>query len=304
MTYTDTSGAPQSSNSLPMGVAPAILTTPAPVATANASGILVMITCNPKVQTTQSISLALGSTAVPAQPSTTATDTLSFQFPALAAGPYWPAFQVDGAENFGVRELVTAAAGIHRTICDDMRAKKTAIPWNEANQAYLVAEFSRLKHRLAAKSDQPSAQATRTDKAVAKARKALKEPPAIDRLSELLGLSAFERQIVLLCAGVEMDSKLATQCAEAQGHAQRPYATFGLAMAIFPDPHWSALTPSRPLRRFRLVEVETGHGLTSAPLRIDERILHYLAGVNLINPRLESLVQANRSLVGSPRNIR
>ena len=174
-----------------------------------------------------------------------------------------------------------------------MRAKKTAIPWNEANQAYLVAEFSRLKHRLAAKSDQPSAQATRTDKAVAKARKALKEPPAIDRLSELLGLSAFERQIVLLCAGVEMDSKLAAQCAEAQGHAQRPYATFGLAMAIFPDPHWSALTPSRPLRRFRLVEVETGHGLTSAPLRIDERILHYLAGVNLIDPRLESLVQAS-----------
>lgn len=99
VTYTDTSGAPQSSNSLPMGVAPAILTTPAPVATGNASGILVMITCNPKVQTTQSISLALGSTAVPAQPLTTATDTLSFQFPALAAGPYLARLQVDGAES-------------------------------------------------------------------------------------------------------------------------------------------------------------------------------------------------------------
>ncbi len=174
-----------------------------------------------------------------------------------------------------------------------MRAKKTTIPWSEANQAYLVAEFARLKHKLAAKPEEPSAEVTLAEKAVAKARKALKEPPAIDRLSELFGLSPFESQILLLCAGVEMDSKLAAQCAEAQGHPQRPYATFGLAMASFPDPHWSALTPSRPLRRLRLVDVETGHGLTSAPLRIDERILHYLAGVNLLDPRIESLVQAS-----------
>ncbi len=97
VTFTDTSGAPQSSNSLPMGLAPAILTTPVPVT--NASGSLVTITCNPKVQTTQSVSLALGSSAVPAQPLTAATDTLSFQFPALAAGPYLARLQVDGVES-------------------------------------------------------------------------------------------------------------------------------------------------------------------------------------------------------------
>ena len=39
-----------------------------------------------------------------------------------------------------------------------------------------------------------------------------------------------------------------------------------------------ALTPAHPLRRFRLLEVETGHGLTSAPLRIDERILDHPGG--------------------------
>ncbi len=53
--------------------------------------------------------------------------------------------------------------------------------------------------------------------------------------------------------------------------------TFGLALALLPDPHWDAITPSRPLRRFRMLEVSRPH-LTSAPLRIDERILHYLAG--------------------------
>jgi hypothetical protein len=110
-------------------------------------------------------------------------------------------------------------------------------------------------------------------------------------LAGVFELSAFERDILLLCAGVEMDSRLAALCAEAQGHAQRAYATFGLALSILSEPHWSALTPSRPLRRFRLVEVEAGAGLSSAPLRIDERILHLLAGINILDPRLERLVR-------------
>jgi hypothetical protein len=118
-------------------------------------------------------------------------------------------------------------------------------------------------------------------------------PPAIDRLADLFGLTAFERQILLLCAGVEMDSKLATLCGQAQGYPQRTYVTFGLAMATLPEPHWSALTPSRPLRRFRLVTLESGHGLSSAPIRIDERILHYVAGVNLLDPQLEPFVKAS-----------
>jgi len=168
-----------------------------------------------------------------------------------------------------------------------MKKKENKVPWIEVNQAYLVAEFARIKNRLGAKLDEDS------EGAIQKARELLKTPPAIDRLVELFGLSAFESQVLLLCAGVEMDSKLAALCGEAQGHPQRQYATFGLALATFPEPQWSALTPSRPLRRFRLVEVEAGHGLTSAPLRIDERILHYLAGVNLVDPRLDSLLQAH-----------
>ena len=61
-------------------------------------------------------------------------------------------------------------------------------------------------------------------------------------------------------------------------------------MACLADSNWSALTPSRPLRRFRMLEVQPGNHLTSAPLRIDERILHYLAGINVLDPRLESLL--------------
>ncbi|MGC2637820.1 MAG: ATP-binding protein [Acidobacteriaceae bacterium] len=160
------------------------------------------------------------------------------------------------------------------------------IPWVEANQRYLVAEFVRLRAQLEAKNT------TAAEEALGQARLLLSSPPAIDRMCEIFDLSPFEREILLLCAGVEMDSPLARLCSEATGTPGRPIVTFGLAMATFPQPHWSALTPTRPLRHFRLVDMDPSQGLTNAPLRIDERILHYLAGVNLLDPRLDTVLQA------------
>ncbi|HTB89310.1 MAG TPA: AAA family ATPase [Steroidobacteraceae bacterium] len=157
--------------------------------------------------------------------------------------------------------------------------------WIEANQALMVAEFAAMKELLSGK---PTAGAK---SALKQARTAMRAPAAIDLLCEMFGLTAFERQTLLLCAGVEMDSTLASLCGEAQGHAQRQYVTFGLAMGIFADPQWGALMPTRPLRRLRLIEVTpAGQGFTSAPLRIDERILHYLAGLNALDTRLEALL--------------
>ncbi len=171
----------------------------------------------------------------------------------------------------------------------DMRAQTSS--WSQANQAWLAAEFARLRKLLGPSPDLQAAQPAGT------MAPAMEEPPAIDRLAELFGLSAFERDIVLLCAGVEMESSLASLCAEAQGLGpvcgSRGCPTFGLAMAALPEPHWSALAPSSPLRRFRLVEVDTNNGLTSAPLRIDERILHYLAGENRLDARLQPIMSAS-----------
>src|SRR5208282_5664481 len=166
-----------------------------------------------------------------------------------------------------------------------MEATTPNIRWIEANQAYLTAQFVRLKGLL----DPNSPKVSVPD--ASEAHAALETPAAIDRLSQLFGLSTFERDILLLCAGVEMDSKLAALCGDALGHPQRTYATFGLSMAILPDPHWSALTPSRPLRRFRLLELDATHGLTSASLRIDERILHYLAGINILDPHFQPIIR-------------
>ena len=60
-------------------------------------------------------------------------------------------------------------------------------------------------------------------------------------------------------------------------------------MSHLDEPHWSALAPSSPLRRWRLVEPEPGEPLATAPLRIDEPILHRLLGVDAPDPRLDGL---------------
>jgi hypothetical protein len=97
----------QSTNSLPLGLAPRIRTAPPPTAVANAAGTLVTLSCDPLVQPNQSVSLALGGGAAPAQAFTAPTSTLSFQFPALAPGSYLARLRVDGvgspvSVNFGV----------------------------------------------------------------------------------------------------------------------------------------------------------------------------------------------------------
>ncbi len=115
--------------------------------------------------------------------------------------------------------------------------------------------------------------------------------PALETIAEGFGLSTFERNLLLLCAGMELDGGFASLCAEAQGDPQKRYPTFGLALAALPGAHWSALTPQAPLRRWRMIEVGHGGALTASPLRIDETILHFLAGTAQIDPRLQPLLK-------------
>jgi hypothetical protein len=167
-----------------------------------------------------------------------------------------------------------------------MNAAEPRQNWTETNQRLLVAEFARIKARLAGEDSN-----TETD-LVGEIRAALPTPSAIDRLVDCFGLSTFERDILLLCAGVEMDSNFALLCATAQSSPQRPYATFSLALATLEEAHWSALSPIRPLRQWRLIEMTEETGLANARLRIDERVLHYLAGINYLDTRLQPLLQS------------
>jgi hypothetical protein len=93
---------------------------------------------------------------------------------------------------------------------------------------------------------------------------------------------------------MELDGSFASLCAAAQGNPQRRYPTFSLAFSALPESHWSSLSPERPLRRWRLIEVVTGETLTQSPLRVDERVLHYLTGVQDLDERLSGYVEPLR----------
>ena len=167
-----------------------------------------------------------------------------------------------------------------------MNAPDRVTDWSTANQQLLVAEFARLRALLGEEAPQGAASA---DAQIALARSRMPAPAAIDTLAALFQLSPFERDLLLLAAGVEMDARLAALCAQA-GAAQRPWASFGIALAVLPDAHWSALSPDAPLRRWRLLEPDEGAGLVNARLKIDERVLHYLAGLNRLDQRLQALL--------------
>jgi ATPase family associated with various cellular activities (AAA) len=164
-----------------------------------------------------------------------------------------------------------------------VNAPARALDWTEANQRLLVAEFARIKCLLRGE-DLAGAQAQ-----IKALQAAMPAPAAIDRVAERFALSPFERDLLLLAAGFEMDAQIGALAAEA---AKRTGASFGLALAVLPDAHWSALTPVRPLRRWRLVETTEDASLSGARLRIDERVLHYLAGANHVDARLQPLLTA------------
>jgi AAA+ superfamily predicted ATPase len=174
--------------------------------------------------------------------------------------------------------------------------------WLETNQRYLSVALavvrSELERHAARSQDAPDAEkqhrTAQTEQALQETAAAMSVPPAIETLCAVFGLSPFERDFLLLCAGMELDSTFPSVCAAAQGDSSRAYPSFSLALAALPDPHWSAITPDAPLRHWRLIEVGAGSALTTSPLRIDERILHYLAGVSHLDERLAGFVEPLR----------
>ncbi len=117
-------------------------------------------------------------------------------------------------------------------------------------------------------------------------------PPALTILANRFGLSGFEQAVLLLCAAMEFDTRIPALCARAQDDANRPFPTFALALALFDEPTWDALSPERPLRHWRLIEINQpgAQPLTTSPSQIDERVVNYLKGLNYVDDRLSPLL--------------
>lgn len=151
--------------------------------------------------------------------------------------------------------------------------------WAELNQQYLQTAIAHVRQQL--KQDPTLFEP------VAFSPEA---PPALVTLCRMFRLSEYERDLLVLCAGMEFDGEWATLCATVQNDAQKPYPTLSLALATLADPHWSALAPDSPLRYWHLIEIGAGNALTQSPIRIDERILHYLIGLPQQDERLAGCI--------------
>jgi hypothetical protein len=176
--------------------------------------------------------------------------------------------------------------------------------WREGNQEVLAAAVARVRAALEAHIARAEAGGARTPPETSGG-----EPPedsALGVLCSTFDLSPFERDVLVLCAGIELDATFAPLCGRTQGDPQKTWPTFGLALAALPAAEWEALAPSAALRHWRLVEMGPGPALTASPLRIDERILHFLVGVETRDERLAGLVSPVTEvgdLVGSHREI-
>ncbi|MDD1759650.1 MAG: hypothetical protein LUQ44_03500, partial [Methanothrix sp.] len=113
-------------------------------------------------------------------------------------------------------------------------------------------------------------------------------PPALVILSQRFGLSRFERDLLLLCAAPELDSSIPELLAWTQGDSERNYPTFALAFAVFDDPAWIVVSPESQLRYWKMLEVDQSGGqpMISSQLRLDQRIVDYIKGLNYLDPLL------------------
>jgi hypothetical protein len=106
---------------------------------------------------------------------------------------------------------------------------------------------------------------------------------ALERLCQMFKLSGFERSVLLLCAAVELIPPLSQQLLLI---LDQNSPTFGLAATLFAEADWDTYAPNAPLRRWQLIEMGKGT-LMTAPLQINERILHYLMGNGQLDQPLD-----------------
>jgi AAA+ superfamily predicted ATPase len=133
---------------------------------------------------------------------------------------------------------------------------------------------------------------------------ALREEPmdpesALFRICRTFGLTAFERDLLLLAALPEFEPATRELFSRCTGDPARDYPTLELAFEVLPEGHWSAAGPRAPLREWRLVELVGDGPLCSRRIAIDERALHLLAGVAYVDDRVAATTR-ELDVAGAP----
>ncbi|MFD6528321.1 hypothetical protein, partial [Isoptericola sp. NPDC060185] len=141
-----------------------------------------------------------------------------------------------------------------------------------------VAELTVARARLRGADPAPA------ERALAGVRARAGGPAPLDVLQDRLGLSAFERSVLLLACGPDLVGDVARELAE---HGGGPRLTFATALERLPGAHWDALTHRRPLRRWQLLRLADPDAVLTSPLVPPERVVHHLVGVEGLDEQLE-----------------
>lgn len=173
--------------------------------------------------------------------------------------------------------------------------------WIDGNQRYLSLAILQIRAQLEqykANADNNIEKSEAINTRLAELQTQMQEiisglsaPPALENLVQIFGFSSFERNLLLACAAVELESSFAGLIAELQGNTNTLLPTFSFMLATMQNAHWSAISPGAPLRYWRMIELNTEPLISKAPIKIDEHILHYLTGVNYLDERLTGLIE-------------
>lgn len=147
----------------------------------------------------------------------------------------------------------------------------------------------------ATSSSSPASSARDHDAEVAAAHEVVKAiedaaspAPALLQLAALFELGDFARDLLLLAAAPDLDPPVARALVELHG---QPWPTFAVAAQVLESPDWESRSPGGRLRRWHLVDADvTAGGLSTCPLRVDERVLDALKGLHQVDTRLAGMV--------------
>lgn len=162
--------------------------------------------------------------------------------------------------------------------------------WKSESRRYLRASIDELWARLADGESDGAPSLASAAAELERIEASCTKPPAARIVVDRFGLSAFERDVLVMCAGVEFVPAFARWMHEMSGRRDAR-ATFGVALERLDEGALDALTPGAPLRRWKLVTLDNSHTLATSPARVDERVLHFLAGIDELDERLQAVVE-------------
>jgi len=148
----------------------------------------------------------------------------------------------------------------------------------EARRDLTVAELAVARARLTGADPAPA------ERALADLRARAGAPAPLDALQDGLGLSDFEREVLLLACGPDLVGDVARELVV---HGGGPRLTFATALERLPGAHWDALTHRRPLRRWQLLRLAEPDAVLTSPLVTPERVVHHLVGIEGLDEQLE-----------------